>query len=39
MCEGKRMIIEHQFHSQNNTVPKYSLSESECGEVVLFGVD
>ena len=29
------MIIEHQYHSQHNTVLEYPVSQSECGDVVF----
>ena len=37
--EGSGMIIEHQSHSQNNTVPNYPVCQSECGDDVLFRSD
>ena len=33
------MIIEHQSHSQYNTVPKNSVCQSEYGVFVLFESD
>jgi hypothetical protein len=33
------MIIEHQSHSQNMTVPNYPVCQSECGDDVLFRSD
>ena len=39
VCERSGMIIEHKSHSRHNTVLKYSVSDSECGDFVLFRSD
>ena len=39
VCGGIEMIIEHQSHSQHNTVLKYPVCQSECHDAVLFESD